>query len=201
VVLSGFSTLFSSMPVPVGWLVDLAPSGGRTVCAVPDEPVKAKPRQITIEEYAMSVGVKTEVELCWISEVLSDVDRAFLSEKGVELNALTDSLDGFRSKVYALAGPAYSETLAESMKPVVEAQAVALAGWEPYSGVFTFTVRRGLSLHLIERMVEMCDAQIAEGKSPWLGRNATELLTCVELTRERINGIKGILTVLLGHYV
>lgn len=149
----------------------------------------------------MPVGVKTEVELCWISEVLSDVDSAFLRAKGVQLRVLIDSLDELQSKVYALAGPAYSETLAESMKPVAEAQAVASEGWAQYGGVFSFTVHRGLSLHLIERMVELCDAQIADGKSPWLGRNATDLLHAIQLTHERINGIRGILTVLLGMYV
>lgn len=151
----------------------------------------------------MSVSVTCELRS--LSRVLSDVDSEFLNRKGEQLRAMQDALWSFTNVIYLLTGPDYHRdgfvSLAESLKPVEEAQAVALEGWDVYGGVFPWTMERKLSLHGLYRYVEEADREIAEGRSPWAGRSATSLLAQCDVLEARIGGAKSIVAVLLGMYV
>lgn len=155
----------------------------------------------------MSVGVNVTCELRWVSSVLSEADREFLRSKGEELRLLSEAMLTFGSVVYSLSSycggdkPEGYVSMAEALKPVVEARDTALAGWEEKAGVFPYLMDRKLCLARLDYHIARVDESVEQGESPWANRTAVDLLYAIDVVEANINGARSVVTALLGYYV
>lgn len=155
----------------------------------------------------MSIGVNVACELRWLSSVISESDRQFLAGKGEALRTLSDAMTTFGSVVYDLAGhsggakPEGCVSMAEALKPVVEARDKALEGWEEKAGVFPYLMDRKLCLARLSYHIARVDESVEQGESPWANRTAVDLLHAIDVVEANINGARSVVTALLGFYV
>lgn len=155
----------------------------------------------------MSVGVNVSCELRWLNSVISEADLTFLRSKGEELRLLSDSLMTFGNVVYSLSGHYGGDTpegyvsMAEALKPVVEARDKALAGWGEKAGVFPYMMEHKLCLVRLNTHIMRVDQSVEQGESPWGNRTAVDLLHAIDVVEANVNGARSVVTALLGFYV